>query len=150
MFLAHVLQETGGFQLLAENGRPSGYDKSVGYSNQEYYGRGYLHLSHSYNYKPASEALFGSADRLLEDPGLVEREESTAWSTAFWFWHTNVRNKEGFAQGRFGVTTRAINSMECTMPQRHQQARNRFAFYCTNLRVLGLAHIRPDETGCYN
>src|SRR5699024_326359 len=93
MFLAHVLHETGGFQHLVEHGRPSGYTKAEEFPKNEYYGRGYIHLSHEYNYRAASLALFNDM-RLLENPQLVE-QEAIAWQTAFWFWHANVRNKPG-------------------------------------------------------
>jgi len=149
MFLAHVLQETGGFQHLFENGRPSGYDKSHGYPGKEYYGRGYLHLSHSYNYDEATRALYNDPT-LLQTPELVEQNEEVAWLTALWFWHARVRSRSGFEQYQFGSTTRAINSMECTNPNLHGLARQRFRYYCTNLQVLGLSGVRPNESGCYN
>ena len=151
MFLAHILQETGGFQQLVEAGRPNGYDKSKGFPGKEYYGRGYIQLSHSYNYAAASSALYPTdPQRLLRQPELVEHDEGVAWLTALWFWHANVRGQPGFSQYKFGVTTRAINSMECTNPNLHGKAQRRFHFYRTNLQVLGLNHVKPIESGCYN
>src|SRR5258708_316378 len=71
MFLAEILWESGGLRYKKElvcvnTGCPGVYDHSVGVAGKEYYGRGYMQLSHSYNYKAASQALYGD-DRLIQN-----------------------------------------------------------------------------------
>ena len=59
MFLAQILWESGGLRYKRElicikTGCPGVYDHSVGVPGKNYYGRGYIQLTHSYNYKAAS------------------------------------------------------------------------------------------------
>jgi len=151
IFLAQILWESGGLKYKRElqcvkTGCPGKYDSSVGIPGKNYYGRGYIQLTHSYNYKAASLALYGD-DRLIKNPDLVADDEDAAWGTAFWFWKTNVHSKAGIAQGHFGVATRAVNGGECTgnLPAAH----SRFAIYKKILAAIKL-NTPAIETGCYN
>ena len=85
-FMAQVAIETDYFKTLEEYG--PGKDKYGG--GKQYKGRGFLQLTHDYNYKAAGKAL-GYAS-LADDPDLVLDRE-TAADTSFWFWETNVRSK---------------------------------------------------------
>jgi len=90
MFLSQILWESGGLRykrelICVKSGCPGVYDHSVGVKGQEYYGRGYIQLTHSYNYKAASLALFNDL-RLINDPDMVANNEDVAWATAAWFW----------------------------------------------------------------
>ena len=49
----------------------------------------------------------------MTDPDFVARDERTAWDTAFWYWRERVHSRPGVSSGQFGVTTKAINGMEC-------------------------------------
>ena len=55
---------------------------------KRYRGRGFLQLTHDYNYEAAGKAL--GYKGLADDPDLVLDRE-TAAETSFWFWETNVR-----------------------------------------------------------
>lgn len=52
---------------------------------KDYYGRGYIQLTWCYNYKAASQELYGD-ESLVNDPDKVARDENVAWDTAFWYW----------------------------------------------------------------
>lgn len=158
MVLAHMLQETGGLKQLREEKclrnncdgeyrcndadwcRPRNCDRP----GQYYYGRGYLQLSWCANYQEASRAIFND-DRLLDDPDMVARDDGLAWRTAFLFWKNEVRNTPGVQQGQFGVSTRKINSMECTSNDGKKQ--KRFDFYVKNRQAFGVGG-QADPTGC--
>ncbi|KAJ6223456.1 hypothetical protein RDWZM_002001 [Blomia tropicalis] len=151
MFLAQILWESGGLRYKRElicikTGCPGVYDSSVGIPGKNYYGRGYIQLTHSYNYKAASLALYNDL-RLIQNPEIVADNEDAAWATAFWFWKVNVHNRGGVKAHAFGDATRAINGMECTrnLPAAH----SRFNIY---RKVLQSFHIgqQPNEHGCYN
>ena len=83
-FMAQSAIETNYFRTLEEYG--GGKDKYGG--GKRYKGRGFLQLTHDYNYKAAGKALNYAA--LADDPDLVLDREIAA-DTAFWFWETNVR-----------------------------------------------------------
>jgi len=154
MALTHFAWESDGLRAKREyacefNGCPGSYETpGCDAPGQRYFGRGYIQLSWCYNYRPASEALFGN-DLLVRDSDHVARDENTAWNTAYWFWQINVHWRDGVAQGRFGVTTRAINGgLECDGA--HQDtARHRYNMYKTVRRAFGLQGD-GDERGCYN
>jgi predicted chitinase len=115
---------------------------------QNYYGRGYIQLSWCYNYRPASMDLYND-DRLVHDPDMVAREEQIAWDTAFWYWKTSVHSVAGVSEGKFGVTTRAINgALEC-WGGHQDQARARFEIYKKIRSAFGIDGT-AIENGCYN
>ncbi|RWS12428.1 hypothetical protein B4U79_06478, partial [Dinothrombium tinctorium] len=121
---------------------------SVGVPGKNYYGRGYIQLTHSYNYRAASQDLYGD-DRLIRNPDLVADDERVAWATAFWYWRTRVRNQPNVLRFWFGATTNAINGgLECRGPNQHI-ARKRFEMYKRVLRACNI-HATPIERGCYN
>jgi predicted chitinase len=75
-----------------------------------YFGRGPMQLSHDYNYRAASQNIFGDPNVLLNDPDRVARESKTGWNTAAHFWSENVHDKSK----TFGQTLRRINgALEC-------------------------------------
>ena len=156
MFLANVIHETGGLLLLREscssNNCAGSYPCQGTCSNcpagQYYYGRGYIQLSWCYNYMSASQALYND-ERLYTNPDQVASDENTAWATAFWFWKANVHNQPGISAGEFGVSTRAINSMECSPAAApYSEAKNRYLIYQNCFKACGLSN--PIENGCYN
>ena len=76
----------------------------------KYYGRGWFQLSYPCNYHNAGKAL---GLNLLENPDLVNQNETIAAATAIWYYTETGMNE--FAQkGNFGRTTRKINEYECT------------------------------------
>jgi predicted chitinase len=103
MFLAQIIWESGGLQYLEEidckiNGCIDSYRTWDDYSGVRYYGRGYIQLSWSYNYKAASLALFNDL-RLYTNPNLVAENEETSWAVSFWYWKANVQSKAGISEG---------------------------------------------------
>ncbi|CAG7717116.1 unnamed protein product [Allacma fusca] len=133
----------------AKTGCPGKYKQAnCGAAGKTYYGRGYIQLTWCSNYKAASGDLYGN-DRLVQDPDLVARDENVAWQTAFWFWRKNVHSRVGVSQGKFGVTTRAINGGECTNSKLHLRAKKRFQIYNNCRKAFGLSG-NGDERGCYN
>lgn len=122
-FLANVSHETGGLVYINEINTanyPHYCDLSQPYGcpagQAAYYGRGPIQLSWNFNYKAAGDAL--GVD-LLNNPNLVATNSSISWQTGLWYWMTGTggagttsHNAMVNSQG-FGVTIRAINSIEC-------------------------------------
>ncbi|RWS20089.1 hypothetical protein B4U80_11450, partial [Leptotrombidium deliense] len=153
MFLTQILYTSGGLVVKSEirckeTGCHGEYDSSVGAHGKSYYGRGYIQLSHSYNYRQASQDLYGDL-RLIENPDLVSDDENVAWATALWYWKTRVRNQPNVLNFWFGATTNAIiGALECRGGYQHL-ARKRFDMYKMVLLALNI-HAKPNERGCYN
>ena len=90
----------------------------------------------SYNYKAASEALYGDL-RLLNNPEQVATNDAMSWDVSYWFWSANVHDKSGVQQGNFGRTIHAINSRECDSGNQHL-ARRRITLYENTLRAFNI------------
>jgi chitinase len=88
--------------------------------------------------------------RLYENPNLVAENEDIAWGVSFWFWKVRVRNNAGVSEGRFGVTTKAINGgLECGTGPNVSKAKTRFEIYKKVLIAFNINEV-ANETGCYN
>ena len=150
MFLSEILWESGGLIYKAEiacqnDGCPGSYRSDGDDPNLFYYGRGYIQLSWSYNYRAASEDLFGD-DRLVTNPNQVATDEDIAWKTAFWFWKTNVHGDSGVQNGQFGSATNKVNGgLECN-PCRGACS-NRNDIYAHVLQAFGVDES-PNFNGC--
>lgn len=136
MFIAQVMKESDGLRAKEEycsrtaRGCPHA-NNNGGAPGKKYHGRGYIQLTHAYNYKEASRAIYGD-DRLLRNPELVATNEDVAWRTAFWFWKKNVRTKKGVQEGHFDVTTTWVNG-------RFSTSRNeRFEIYKKVFKALNV------------
>src|ERR1700722_5214060 len=153
MFLAQIMHESGGLKVKSEercvhNGCPGEYETGEGVPGKRYFGRGYIQPTWSYNYKAASEALFGDPNKLLRHPELVADDEDVAWGTSFWFWRQNVHHEDGVQNGQFGYSTLRINGgLECG-GNAGELARRRFRLYTKVLLAFGLKD-KLDPTGCY-
>jgi predicted chitinase len=147
-FLAHSVWETVGFKYTKEVYCQSN-DCSSAYPNQQgglpgkvYYGRGMLQLTCDYNYKAASQDLYGD-DRLLQKPDQVAEDPAVGWATAAWYWKDNVHDR---AQ-TFGSTLKAINgALECDGGPNAGNRILRFNHYKDILTCLGMVHP-PDSDG---
>lgn len=149
MALAQFLHESGGLRYKREIAcRPGGssYPCSHYGGGANYYGRGYIQLTHLDNYRKASRALFGD-DRLVKTPDLVADDENIAWACSFWYWKTRVGTYSKVKEGYFGWTTKGINGGECT--SRVSVAKRRFELYKKVLKAFKVNEI-PKEGGCYN
>jgi len=160
MFLTQVIWESGGLRHKAElrcqqTNCPHEYRLPGDPRGKYYYGRGYLQLSWSYNYRKASREIFGD-DFLYHHPHWVEKSEQLAWSTSAWFWKHNVRKK--IKHHRFGYTTQYINGdLECKRWRPKQgrvgagpfafKADRRFYHYTKVYRALNLPGA-PRGGGC--
>ncbi|RKP36710.1 lysozyme-like domain-containing protein [Dimargaris cristalligena] len=165
MFLTQVLWESNGLRskeehVCAGNQCPGNYttDNDFSYTEKQgdqtrtvvnqYYGRGYIQLTWSYNYLAASKSMYGD-DRLYKNPQLVASDEMTAWRTSFWFWKQHVHDIKEVQDGQFGASTRAINGgLECDGPYQ-DKARLRFELYTKILKIVE-PDTTPDPAGCYS
>lgn len=84
--------------------------KNVNDEKISYIGRGFIQLTHTYNYERCSKDLFGN-DLLLRKPWLVSTNPYLAYKVSFWYWNVFVR-KEEYSADNFCNSTRAINPME--------------------------------------
>lgn len=109
-----------------------------------YYGRGYIQLTWSYNYRAASFYLFND-DRLVQNPDQVAYDDSIAWKTAYWFWKANVHSSSEIQKGHFGASTKAINGGECNPC--HLACPTRFDYYGRVLKAWGINEV-PSNIGC--
>jgi chitinase len=148
MFLAEILHESGGLVYKREincisDGCPNAYRSPGDDPKLFYYGRSYIHLTWSYNYRSASLALFGD-DRLVRNPDLVAQSDDISLAVSLWFWKANVHDK--VKGGQFGAATKAINGgLECS-PCR-LACPTRFAYYSKILPKFGVTES-PDSSGC--
>ena len=148
MFLAEILHESGGLVYKRElnclqTNCPNDYRSPGDAPNLFYFGRGFIQLSWSYNYRMASQALFGD-DRLVTNPDLVAQTDDYSWAVSFWFWKANVHDK--VQGGQFGSATNAINGgLECS-PCR-AACPTRFSYYSKILPIFGVTET-PNSAGC--
>jgi hypothetical protein len=116
---------------------------------KQYYGRGPLQISWTYNYCSAGKAL--GLD-LGNDPDLVAKDATVAWEAGLWFWMTQsgagTRTPHaGITEVHsFGETIRSINgSVECDGKD-PEAVSSRGSFYNRFCQALGVA---PGENqGC--
>lgn len=136
MFTAQLIHESGGFRFREEQGG----------ANQHYtpyHGRGFIQLTHDYNYRPASQDLYGD-DRLMRDPGLVSRDARTSMDVSVWFWQKNVRNRGGPSQNNFGLTTKAING-GIESSSSHPSAVKRYKHYRAIASAWGINNVAINQ-----
>lgn len=126
--LAHIAQETA-----------YRYAEEIVPTAPPYYGRGPIQLTHDYNYRAASQALFGD-ERLVQNPDSLLSSPDIAWGATLWYWHTrNPPTCHDCMQpggGGFGGTIRSINGIECGGGNaRAQQRASYFRAACGALGV---------------
>jgi len=157
--LAQVAHESDRLRALREYARENwGHycraDDGIGCApGRQYYGRGPIQLSWSYQYRAAGDAI--GVD-LWREPDRVATDPKIAWQTALWYWMTQhgpgrMTPHEAIVGGAgFGETTRSINgALECDKPGDATVARKlarRVAFY---REAAALFEVEPGERlGC--
>jgi len=107
--LAQTSHETGGFKWDRELGR----GKGMGYSGGDaYHGRGYIQLTHDYNYKKFGDKV--GVD-LLSNPDLLLSKPDLAAKATIDYWKTRVRPNVTDWNDAFQVS-RAVNNPSATKP----------------------------------
>jgi len=102
-FLSQMSHETGGYKWSHELGKGRG----MGYSGgSQYYGRGYIQLTHDYNYKKYGDKL--GLD-LVTNPDLASQPDVAA-KIAVEYWKNNVRPSVGNKWDDVFLVSRAINN----------------------------------------
>nr|XP_029717221.1 endochitinase EP3-like [Aedes albopictus] len=129
--LAHLIHESGGFYYRKEI-------KGAAKSYAPYYGRGYLQLTHEYNYRAASMALFDD-ERLVNNPDMVSDSVEMSMRVSVWYWKERVRPEGGPFSNEFGRTTKAINGGY--EPPGSGLARRRYNLYVKVANALGVRNI---------
>ncbi|KAJ1918108.1 hypothetical protein H4219_002830 [Mycoemilia scoparia] len=153
MFLSEILWESAGLTATSEiackdNGCQGSYSTAGDPAGKSYYGRGYIQLTWSANYKMCSQKLYND-DRLYQDPDVVATDDNVSWQVSFCFWAENVHNAAGVQDGKFGAATKAINgALECNGGGAVDKAKKRYEIYKKVLAVFDSGST-PDESGCY-
>lgn len=143
---------------------PCGKDSSGRF--QKYYGRGAKQLSYHYNYGPFSQAMYGDAKVLLNNPQLVAdtwlnvasavffmmypaSPKPSMWSVLDGSWVPNsVDQARGISPG-FGATTNIINGgIECGHGAEKPQSLNRMSYYRSHAAALGVPIVNTEQLGC--
>jgi len=156
MAVAQLGWESAGFSARSEwacsGGRWSAwpcdsYDTNGCPAGKKYYGRGFIQLTHCYNYKAAANAL--NNQNIVNNPDSVANDDNLAMGTALWFWKSNVHNANGVQQGQFGSATRAINGgLECAAGGDRTKANARYQKFQECLSACGATGLGGSSAGC--
>ncbi|GAV00429.1 hypothetical protein RvY_11277 [Ramazzottius varieornatus] len=141
MFLANIYHESAMLLYVSEIS-PQPDDFYTG--GAKYKGRGYIQLTHDYNYRDASEALYGD-DTLVKNPEMVEKDLGVAWAVTAWFWKARV--KPGLNLNDFNSTVRAINSMELDGHHEEQLGRRKRYHEAIKGVLLGTGPLAFRKSG---
>jgi uncharacterized protein YvpB len=107
----HVETEIDPFNPIEEiDGRDNAAGRNPGVGpyggGENYFGRGYIQLTHDYNYEPCGEAI-GLGKQLVQNPGLALKPEIAA-KIITWFWKKNGVDKAADA-GDWDKVRRIVN-----------------------------------------
>ena len=131
-FLAQMSHETGGFKWSRELGRGEG----MGYSGgSRYHGRGYIQLTHDYNYRHFGKKL--GVD-LVKDPDLLLKDPNLSARVAVEYWKERVRPKVKDWSNVLSHSA-AINYPSATSPEQivgYSDRANKFNYYLKNLKSI--------------
>jgi predicted chitinase len=151
-YLAHTAWDSAGMSAMRELYCQNGENEEncrVAYGSGPggviYYGRGPMQLSHDYNYRAASQNIFGDPNVLLTDPDRVARDSQTGWDTAAYFWSANVHDNSK----TFGQTLKKINGfLECDGGSAGHHMWTRCDHYRQILEILNMP-LPERQADCY-
>jgi predicted chitinase len=136
-FLAQISQETGGLTVVRESAcSPVMTPQCTTFigSEQDYYGRGAIQLTHRANYDAANAVFPG----ISATPDLVAQMTPIAYGTAVWFWMTRGCHN-AIMLNNFGGTTLIINGgLECGAGPNKAGAVARAGLYTTYAAAVGV------------
>jgi hypothetical protein len=139
-FLAQMSHETGGFKWSRELGKGEG----MGYSGgSKYHGRGYIQLTHDYNYRYFGKKL--GVD-LVKDPDLLLKDPNLSARVAVEYWKEKVRPKVKNWSDVLSHSA-AINYPNATSPEQisgYSDRENKFNYYLKNLKSI-VSKSTPKE-----
>ena len=105
---------------------PGGFTTCPSYSGgRKFYGRGFLQLTHDYNYRALEGPLGLAANTLINNPGLLaDTTRDLGWRASLVFWSNPNFNgmgswlsgptcPAGARAGNLAAVTRRINPIEC-------------------------------------
>ena len=133
---------------------------------KSYFGRGAKQLSYNYNYRPFSEAMFGTVRTLLDHPEQVADTWLNLASAVFFFvypqppkpamlhvidgtWQPNALDIQSGLLPGFGVTTQIINGgVECGGSTEQAQSSNRLTYYRSLAQYLHVPITANEVLGC--
>lgn len=179
-FLANISHETGEGRVPSPGGElPWGlfWNEEIAYMNtttvnyaeananfppvegKSYHGRGPMQLSWNYNYGLFSGIIYGTKDKLLEQPDLIVKEGRLGFMTAILFWMTPQPPKpsahdvmvgnwtpsesdiaKGLTPAGFGITIMIINgNLEGNLDEQDRRIGRRIVFYRALTTKMGVS-----------
>lgn len=179
-FLANISHETGGGSPISPGGPLAWglyWNEEIKYINtttvnyveanenfppvagKSYHGRGPMQLSWNYNYGLISGIIYGTKDKLLQEPELIVKEGKLGFMTAILFWMTPQPPKpsahdvmvgnwtpsesdisKGLTQPGFGITIMIINgNLEGNLDETDRRISRRIGFYRKITTQMGIS-----------
>ncbi|MCG7408313.1 chitinase [Paenibacillus sp. ACRRX] len=128
-------------------------------AGKSYHGRGPIQLSWNYNYGLISAIIYGSKDKLLQQPELIVNDGKLGFMTAILFWMTPQPPKpsahdvlvgnwepseseisKGLTQAGFGITIMIINgSLEGNLDESDRRINSRIGYYRKITTQMGIS-----------
>ena len=133
MFLAQLCHESDGFNHVEEINPPAGHYNN-GAPGKSYHGRGFIQLSHGYNYRDAGNGI-GMGDELYYNPEIVSQNDEIGMKVSVWFWKRYV----GTQNFMFGATTKKINGRVENGVNNVGQSKHRYQIYKVFADEIGVS-----------
>lgn len=135
------------------------HDNFPPFPGKSYHGRGPMQLSWNYNYGLISGIIYGTKDKLLQQPELIVNDGKLGFMTAILFWMTPQPPKpsahdvmvgnwtptesdisRGLSQPGFGITIMIINgNLEGNLSETDRRINRRVGFYRKITAQMGIS-----------